>query len=187
MDLTGVVLCGGRSSRMGRDKALLPVGGTAMARRVADALAEAGAEEIVALGGDLEGLAELGLRAVADASPGDGPFPATIHALELATRPVVLVVSCDLVAPDPAAMRAVVDQLTARPDADGAVPLVDGHLQWTHAAWRPTAAPTLRAARDRGIGSLRRGTEGLTLVEVTGLPPAAVHDADVPEDLPDAP
>ncbi|HJR26495.1 MAG TPA: NTP transferase domain-containing protein, partial [Acidimicrobiales bacterium] len=42
---TGVVLCGGRSTRMGRDKALLELHGVPMARRVADALTAAGAAE----------------------------------------------------------------------------------------------------------------------------------------------
>ena len=34
----GAVLCGGASSRMGVDKATIPVDGVAMARRVADVL-----------------------------------------------------------------------------------------------------------------------------------------------------
>lgn len=170
---------------MGRDKALLAVAGTAMARRVADALAEAGAAEVIALGGDQEGLAALGLRAVPDASPGDGPLAATIHALELAAHPIVLVAACDLVEPAAPAMRSVVDGLRAAPRAHGAVPVVDGHHQWTHGAWRTTAGPILRAARDTGIGSLRRGTQGLELVEVLDLPPGALRDADVPGDLPE--
>jgi molybdopterin-guanine dinucleotide biosynthesis protein len=170
---------------MGRDKALLPVGGAPMARRVADALEAAGAGEVIALGGDLPQLAALGLRAVADASPGEGPFPATIHALELAAHPLVLVLSCDLVAPSPAAMRALAERLQAATEAQGAVPVVEGHHQWTHAAWRTSAAPALRAARERGIGSLRRGTADLSILEVHDLAPEALRDADVPADLAD--
>ena len=48
----GAVLTGGRSSRMGRDKATLPVDGVPMAARVADALRRAGAEPVLAVGGD---------------------------------------------------------------------------------------------------------------------------------------
>lgn len=170
---------------MGRDKALLPIDGVAMARRVADALVEAGAAEVLALGGDLTGLAEVGLDARADAEPGEGPFPATLHALQLAAHPVVLVVSCDLVAPSADTMWQVVDALRAAPDAMVAVPVVDAHHQWTHAAWRTAAVASLQAARDRGIGSLRRGTVGLPMVELARLPPAGLADADQPEDLPD--
>lgn len=178
------VLCGGRSSRMGRDKALLPVGGVAMARRVADALHVAGATEVTALGGDLVGLAAAGLRAVADESPGEGPFPATLHALDLAAQEVVLVLSCDLVAPDPAAFVRVVAALHADPAGDVAVPVADGHHQWTHAAWRRRTRPALLAARASGITSLRRASASLRLVELHDLPAAALADADVPGDLP---
>jgi molybdopterin-guanine dinucleotide biosynthesis protein A len=172
---------------MGRDKALLPVGGVAMARRVADALHDAGAEEVLALGGDLAGLAAVGLDARPDADPGAGPFPATIHALHFAAHPVVLVVSCDLVAPSAGAMAEVVGALESAPRAAAAVPVVDGHHQWTHAAWRTSALPSLRAAREAGIGSLKRGTAGLTLVELVDLPADALADADQPEDLPGRP
>lgn len=181
---TGVVLCGGRSRRMGRDKALLPIGGVAMARRVADALVDAGAAEVLALGGDLPGLRAAGLDARADAEPGEGPFPATVHALELAGHPLVIVVACDLVAPSGAAFLRLVSDLAGHPEMAAAVPVVGGHHQWTHAAWRTSARPTLVAARRRGIGSLKRGTTGLELLEVRDLPPGALADADTPAELP---
>ena len=69
----GAVLTGGRSSRMGRDKATLPVDGVPMAARVADALRRAGAEPVLAVGGDQAALEALGLTWVADRHPGEGP------------------------------------------------------------------------------------------------------------------
>jgi len=77
----GVVLCGGESSRMGRDKALLPIDGVPMAVRVASALHAAGATTVRAIGGDEEGLVRAGLVVEPDRAPGGGPFPATIQAL----------------------------------------------------------------------------------------------------------
>jgi molybdopterin-guanine dinucleotide biosynthesis protein A len=169
---------------MGRDKALLPVAGTAMARRVADALTAAGAVDVVAAGGDAEGLAAAGLRARPDSEPGAGPLAAVLDVLGAATHEVVLVVGCDLLAPDPGAMRAVVDGLAERPEAQVAVPVVDGVRQWHHAAWHRSALPALQAARSAGIGSLRRAVAALAVAEVGGVPSAAVADADRPEDLP---
>ena len=59
VEFAGVVLTGGASRRMGRDKALLPVDGVPMAVRVATAMIAAGAHPVVALGGDADGLREL--------------------------------------------------------------------------------------------------------------------------------
>jgi molybdopterin-guanine dinucleotide biosynthesis protein A len=171
---------------MGQDKALLPIEGRAMAGRVADALLAAGASAVRAVGGDANGLEALGLAVQPDEHPGDGPLPATITALRTAGAPVVLVASCDLLAPDPAAMAATVRALTTAPEALGAVPRDStGALQWTHAAWRREAAVALEEAYAAGIRSLRRAGAALPLVLVDDLPAAALLDADDPGDLPD--
>lgn len=181
---SGVVLCGGESRRMGQDKATLVVDGLPMAARVAAALRAAGATEVWALGGSPEPLASAGLRAVPDDRPGEGPFPATITALRHAEEPVAVVLSCDLLAPSAAAIRTVLAALAAAPpEVLAAVPVVDGHHQWTHAAWRARAHPVLEAAHAAGARSLKRGAATLPMVEVHGLDPAAVADADTPADL----
>lgn len=169
---------------MGRDKALLVVDGEPMAQRIATALWEAGATEVFAVGGDSAGLGALGLDVRADRWPGEGPLPATITALLEAREERVLIVSCDLVRPSAAAMAATVDALREHPGAVGAVPLVDGHRQWTHAAWRVDAARALVAARDEGVRSLRRAGAELLVFEVLGLDPGALADADEPGALP---
>lgn len=180
---TGVVLCGGASRRMGRDKALLEVAGVPMALRVADALRVAGATEVLAIGGDAQELAAFGLDVRPDDRPGDGPLPATITALQAAREPLVMVASCDLLYPDPVAFAATVRALADHPDASGAIPVVDGHHQWTHAAWRREVVAALVAAYDSGSRSLRRAGAGLLLCEVTDVSPTAVADADTPGDL----
>jgi molybdopterin-guanine dinucleotide biosynthesis protein A len=181
---TGAVLCGGASRRMGRDKALLPLDGRAMAARVADALRAAGAAQVLAIGGDADALAGLGLDVRPDSHPGDGPLPATITALLAAEEDAVLVVSCDLVHPDAEAMAATVRALVEHPGAIGAVPVDDGHRQWTHAAWRSDAAHALTGAYERGDRSLKRAGADLLIFELAGLDPEALLDADEPGDLP---
>jgi molybdopterin-guanine dinucleotide biosynthesis protein A len=185
---SGAVLCGGASTRMGRDKATLEVDGQAMAVRVADALREAGAAEVLAIGGDPAALEPLGLPVVPDDEPGQGPFPATLTALRHATSDVVIVLSCDLVSPSAATIASLVDRLHAcDPPVLAAIPVVDGQHQWTHAAWRRREAlDALAAARLDGIGSLRRAAAGLPIVAVHDVPEADVADADDPLDLPGA-
>lgn len=185
MTFTGVVLCGGRSRRMGTDKALLPIDGVPMARRVADALHAAGAAEVLAVGGDPAALRSSGLPVVPDEVPDGGPLPATASALRAAAHPLVLVTACDLLQPSHRAMADVVAHLAAAPaGVQAAVPVVDGHPQWTHAAWRATAVSTLDELLALGVSSLRRAAEHLSLVELTDVDPAAVRDADTPAALP---
>ena len=169
---------------MGADKATLPVEGQAMAERVAAALHAAGAHEVMAVGGDRSALEALGLQVVADDEPGAGPFPATLTALRHATHPVVVVLSCDLLAPDATTVAAVVEALAAAPsEIIGAVPVAGGHHQWTHMAWRSQALTVLGARYRDGLRSLRRAAAGLPLLELTDLDPAHLADADTPADL----
>jgi molybdopterin-guanine dinucleotide biosynthesis protein A len=180
---SGAVLCGGASRRMGEDKSLLQVDGRAMAERVAAALTTAGADPVLAIGGDAAALGQLGLTVVPDDEVGSGPLGATRTALRTTPQSTVLVVACDLLTPSAAAMAATVDALVGAPGAHAAVPVVGGHHQWTHAAWSTSAADPLAACWADGIRSLRRAAPHLRLIEVRGLPPGATADADEPGDL----
>lgn len=179
---SGAVLCGGASRRMGVDKATLVVHGTPMACRVADRLWDAGAAEVYAVGGDALALGALGLRAVPDEHPGDGPFPATLTALRAADHDVVAVLSCDLLDPRSAAVERLLAALAD--DVAGVVPVVDGHHQWTHAVWHRRSLTPLAAAWAAGARSLRRAAAGLPLALVHDLEAGVTADADSPADLP---
>jgi molybdopterin-guanine dinucleotide biosynthesis protein A len=169
---------------MGKDKAQLVVDGIPMAVRVADALRRAGAAEVWAVGGDASALQRLGLEVVPDEQPGEGPLPATITALRHAQHPMLVVLACDLLHPSEVAVAAVLEALArAAPEVLAAVPLVTGHLQWTHAAWRASALGAMEAARATGARSLRKAGASLTHVEVHDLEPVHLADADSPADL----
>ena len=111
----GLLLAGGRSSRMGRPKALLRVGGIAMVAHVARALEDACDElvVVVAPGPDPSAFAgedELrdalratrfaarpgALRFARDSSPGRGPVAGLAAGLSESRADLVLVAPCDL-------------------------------------------------------------------------------------------
>ncbi|HWL44689.1 MAG TPA: NTP transferase domain-containing protein [Ilumatobacter sp.] len=94
----GVVLTGGVSRRMGRDKALVEVDGVAMAARVAAALVDAGCNPVWCQGGDAMALAATGLAVHADSAPGQGPVPAILDALAALPSGAsgLVVAACDL-------------------------------------------------------------------------------------------
>lgn len=168
---------------MGRDKALVEVGGRPLAAVAAAALRGAGAEVVLAIGGDSAALACLGLEPVADRFPGEGPLGGILSALAHARTEVVMVLSCDLPAASAEAVRRVVATLAEAPGAGCAVPVVDGHLQPMHGAWRRSALPVLEAAFGGGERAVHRVLEGVGGVAVAGIDPASLADADTPFDL----
>jgi molybdopterin-guanine dinucleotide biosynthesis protein A len=165
---------------MGTDKALLIVDGQPLAVIVADALRTAGADRVIAVGGDLDGLRGLDLDAVPDLHAGEGPLGGILTALDATNEDVVVVLACDLPGADPVAITTVVDAVG---HADVAAPLHDGRHELLHAAYRRPAQPVLAAAFAAGERAVHRAVRGLTVVGVTGLAPAALVDVDCPEDL----
>jgi molybdopterin-guanine dinucleotide biosynthesis protein A len=165
---------------MGTDKALLVVDGRPLAIVVADALREAGATRVVAVGGDIDSLRALGLDALPDRHPGEGPLGGIVTALDATTEGIVVILACDLPGADPATITAVVDALG---DADVAAPRHDGRHELLHAAYHRRARPVLAAAYAAGERAVHRACRDLTVASVTGLPPAALADADTPDDL----
>lgn len=178
----GAVLCGGSSRRMGTDKALLEIDGVALARRVADALAAAGALSVVAVGGDARALHDRGLAVVPDEHPGEGPLGGVLTALHTApaTATFVAVLACDLVAPHPQTIAAVVARAAAG-DVDVAVPVFGERRHFHHAVWRRDAADAVAVQFAAGERAPRRVAAHLRVGQVAGLDARHLADADDPE------
>ncbi|MPZ15242.1 MAG: NTP transferase domain-containing protein [Chloroflexi bacterium] len=96
--LTGAILVGGRSRRMGRDKALMVVDEDRPLIRQLVALLELCCDEVLLVGGDPARFAGLGLaaRCVGDAVPGAGPLAGILGALEETRNDACLVTACDM-------------------------------------------------------------------------------------------
>ena len=88
------MLAGGKSSRMGRDKALLPFRGGALAGHVAATVAAAAGS--VALIGDPQKYGHLGYPVLPDRRPGVGPLGGIESALCYTAADWNLVLACDM-------------------------------------------------------------------------------------------
>lgn len=94
METTGFITAGGLSSRMGKDKAWLELGGRAMIEHVIAALVPVTAKvAIIANGLEYE---RLGCPVFADSHSGVGPLEAIRTALANSVTSRVLLVGCDL-------------------------------------------------------------------------------------------
>lgn len=94
MAVHGFVLAGGRSSRMGQDKALLRIDDRPLLQALAQRVAEAcGGVTII---GAPELYGELGFETVPDLQPGNGPLGGIEAALDLGRADWNVVVACDM-------------------------------------------------------------------------------------------
>ena len=171
---------------MGRDKALLPFGGTPLAQRVVDACVDGGASEILTIGGDLEQLARLDgvSSALPDLHPGEGPLGGIITALRSATCEIVVVLACDTPFIDGQVPARLASSLADSPDLGVVIAVVDGRDQPLTAAWRRSVAlDTLQTIFDAGERAPRRAFPDLHLGRIVDLDPRSVGDVDSPEDL----
>ena len=191
MRWVGAVLAGGASRRMGADKAFIEIEGLTMVERAAVALTDAGASVVLIVGGDRARLDPIGLPFWPDLYPGQGPLGAIVtalHALDRVAGPsaeAVVTLPCDVVEPDPAAVRAVLDRLEAAgPAIDGVVPVGDGMPQWLHAAWKRRGGPLLSEAFNRGLRAPKEAASLLNTVVLDVAGTRWFRDADRPEDLP---
>jgi molybdenum cofactor guanylyltransferase len=91
----GVILAGGKSRRMGTDKALLTVGRDAMIQRAAEELCKV-FDEVMISGGDEATGIRLGLKVVPDLIKGMGPLSGIHASLMAAQSRKCLVVPCDM-------------------------------------------------------------------------------------------
>lgn len=165
---------------MGTDKALISLDGRTLVEGAVQALASAGADPVVVVGGNRAAIEALGLEAVGDLWPGQGPLGGILTALQSVPTDLVAVLACDLTHASAIAVGSVVDALGS---ADVAVPVVDGEMQWMHAVWRRSALDTLRAAFLAGVRAPREAVGSLTVARFLGGDPRWFRDADRPEDL----
>jgi molybdopterin-guanine dinucleotide biosynthesis protein A len=104
-DVTGVLLAGGRSRRMGRDKALLALQGQPLAARVEAVLRTVCAQVVIA--GDRPDLVRPDLPCYSDLFPGS-PLGGLYTALQQAETPYIFAAACDLAWPDATLARDII-------------------------------------------------------------------------------
>lgn len=186
--MNAVILAGGRSRRMGRDKAVLPVGGVPMIVRLVEALRPC-CGEVLVVANDPAPFAGLPVRVVPDAFPGLGPL-AGLHAGLLASGDDLnFVLACDLPFASPA-LAAHMAARAERAQADAAVPLSGGRPEPLHAVYRRRSAPVaegLLAAAALSmsgfLGRIRVCWVGEEEVRAFGEPERIFFNVNRPADL----
>lgn len=152
----GVVLAGGESRRMGRDKALLPWLGDTLAGHARARLAAVCGEVLVA---DRGRAVLSGARSIAD-GPGAGPAAALLGAAVVVPGRSLLVLACDL----PALPVSLLAELARQgAGADLVMPISARGPEPLAAFFGPGALAVLAASVERGELALHRLIDDLSL------------------------
>ncbi len=142
MNFSAVILAGGKSSRMGRDKAWLEVGGQPLLARQIQLARELGAREIFISGRADADYAAFGYPVLRDKFAGAGPLAGIERALDAAALPLLLVLAVDLPEMSVEFLRGLGAGCV---ENVGAIPRVNGNIE-PLAAFYPKAAQSLAGA-----------------------------------------
>ncbi len=143
-DLTGVLLAGGRSRRMGRDKAQLEIAGKTLFERSLELLREFCTTVLIA--GDRPDLARPGLPALPDLYPGSA-LGGLYTGLAAAQTEWILVAPCDMPFPD---RRIVTRLLQHRAGADAVVPRTPKGYEPVFALYHKNCLPLMAEMLSQG-------------------------------------
>jgi len=161
--LSGIVLVGGRSRRMGRDKATLEVGGRTLVQRAVDALVAAGVTEVVLVGAPDRAVPEVTssvpVLEAHDSTEHDGPLQGIVAGLECVRGEVAVVVGCDM-----PFLRPELLALLARRAAEARRPVLPLHGRLPEglcSAWPRSALGALRARLEAGERAVATTAERL--------------------------
>jgi molybdopterin-guanine dinucleotide biosynthesis protein A len=153
--ITGIVLCGGRSTRMGQDKGSLRFGDETFLTRVVRLVGEV-TDEVVVVGSEVSG----------------GPLAGIAAGLGASTSDVNVVVACDMPLIRPAVLGRL---LELRGDADICLAVIDGHASPLCAVYRSAVAGV---ARELLASGERRVMALLDRVQTKRVEAAVFRDLD---------
>lgn len=140
--LTGIVLAGGASQRMGQDKAFLELGGRPLIAHVIERIASV-CDEVLVVAREARPYAGLGVPVVADRFRGVGVLGGLHAGLEAAAHGLTLALGCDMPFLNADLLRA----LAAWAERfDVAVLRRGEHIEPLHGAYRRTCLSAMEAA-----------------------------------------
>jgi molybdopterin-guanine dinucleotide biosynthesis protein A len=168
------VLAGGRSSRMGRDKARLPFRGSDLVSVVAGAVEQAT--------GNVSLIGHAELPAIPDRYPGEGPLGGILTALHHTSSDWNLIVACDM----PEVCPGFLTVLLARAEGSEADVLLphgpDRLPQPLCAVYHRRALPTLEEHFSRGVRKVTAALEGLAVERLFVAELSVFQNVNTPED-----
>ena len=184
-DCTAIILAGGNSQRMGRDKANLMLGEQTLLQRVIAVMQQVFPKVVISV---RQPRPEIDLPQICDAPSIAGPLAGLAAGLECATTPWIFAVACDM----PFLVQPVIERLAQRrAGCQAVVPVVQGHPQPLVAFYATSCLDAIREnLAGGGKNSLRAVLERLNVcyvdeAEMLAADPGlrSFFDLDTPQDV----
>lgn len=150
--MTGIVLAGGKSSRMGVNKAFIEFGGKRLIEATVDCL-KALFPEVLIIANDPPLYAYLGIKVIPDLIPDSGSLGGIYTGLSAASHPACFFVACDM----PFLNAELIKLLVREAEGwDAVVPRVRGELQPLHAVYAKSCLPLIKESIDASVLKIAR-------------------------------
>jgi molybdopterin-guanine dinucleotide biosynthesis protein A len=187
--VTGILPAGGRSRRMGADKALIDLAGESVVSRILRQLREC-AHETYIIGDRPERFTDLGAPVLSDDIPGLGVIGGIATGLRAAEEGIVVCVACDMPFVNAELMRHLVGAVGA---ADGAIIRTPHGYEPLCAVYRTDILPAVKAMireGDLAAQAIARRMDLTTVEEAdlaaSGLDARRLFNMNTPDDLDEA-
>ena len=149
--VSGVILAGGESRRLGRNKALERIGDQTLIERVVGCIAPVSAEVIVVVASPPKAAAlplPAEVRVVSDRYPRCGSLGGIFTGLSASREPWILLVACDMPFLDPRLMRRL---MAMRRGVDAVVPCLEGRPEPLHALYSKACLDPMERMLQMGL------------------------------------
>jgi molybdopterin-guanine dinucleotide biosynthesis protein A len=179
-EITALVLAGGKSSRMGRDKTMLPLAGQTMLTRACEFGRAVCGTVLVAVGSadHFDALPD-GCVAVCDAEPGLGPLAGLCAGLAAARTEFALVYAVDMPFLSAEAVQQLADGIGS---ADVCLFRSHGKVEPLFALYRCGCLPTAQACLFGGVRRMRDLIERLDAVVLDAPEDTLFQNCNTPEE-----
>jgi len=180
----GLILAGGKSSRMGSDKALLEQDGETQLSRAVALLAEHVDRVFVSTRADQAGDAERGkFEQIVDRYEDIGPIAGILSAMDSNKEVSWLVLACDLPNIDDATIAYLMEQCSAEHHVTAYASSHDGLPEPLCAIYRPQSRAVIDSFVEQGVICPRKMLINSDTHLLAQPNPEALHNVNSPEDL----
>jgi molybdopterin-guanine dinucleotide biosynthesis protein A len=180
----GLVLAGGKSRRMGSDKALLVQDGETQLSRAVSLLAEHVDRVFVSTRADQAGDAERSkFEQIVDRYENMGPVAGILSAMDSNTEVNWLILACDLPNIDDATLACLLEQCSAEHPVTAYESIHDGLPEPLCAIYRPDARAMIDGFVEQGTICPRKMLINSDTHLLAQPNPGALHNINSPEDL----